>query len=213
MRHKKMTVSLREERGTRSCRSLRRGGQLPGVLYGGLDGDGKPDRRVASIVVDRKEFEALIHDGVKFVDVELDSQETPTVVKDLQWDAFDDHILHVDFERIDVSKPLVVNVPLIFKGIAKGQKVGAIVSTFVSDLAVRGLPREIPESIVVRIDEVGAGASLKVADVEVSENLELVTSQDRVIMECKIKRVAIVEEEEADAEEEGAGETAESAGK
>lgn len=201
MRYKKMVASIREERGTRSCRTLRRAGQLPGVLYGGFTGEER-NRDVQSLLVDRKELEALIHDGIKFVDVEVNGQETNTVVKELQWDAFDDHILHVDFERIDLNKPVVVNVPVNFKGIAKGQKLGGRLNKFVQDVAVRGLPRALPESLDVRIDDVGPNENLKVSDIEIGEGLEIVTPQDRMIMEVKVKRVNTKASEEDAVEEE-----------
>jgi large subunit ribosomal protein L25 len=202
MRYKKMVASLREERGTRSCRSLRHSGQLPGVIYGGQDGEGKPNREVQSIVIDRKELESTVHDGIKFVDIDLGGNEIHTVIKELQWDAFDDHILHIDLERIDLTKPVVVNVPVLFKGVAKGEKVGGRVKKFVEDLSVRGLPREIPESLTLRIDDVDANENLKVSDMEVPEGIEIVTPAERVILECKVKRVAVeVPEEEVVAAE------------
>ncbi|MDF1667240.1 MAG: 50S ribosomal protein L25 [Planctomycetota bacterium] len=202
MRYKKMVASVREERGTRACRTLRHAGQLPAVLYGGHNG-AERNREVQSLLVNRKELEALIHDGIKFVDVEVNGQETNTVVKALQWDSFDDHILHVDFERIDLNKNVVVNVPVNFKGVAKGQKLGGRLNKFVQDVAVRGLPRSLPESLDVRIDDVGPNENLKVSDIVVGEGLEIVTPHDRMIMEVKVKRVntKTAEEDEAAAEE------------
>ena len=205
MRYKKMAASLRDERGTRSCRTLRHGGKLPGVLYGGQDESG-PNRQVQSIVVDRKALEAYVHDGIKFVDIDLDGQETNAVIKDLQWDAFDDHLLHVDFVRVDLNKPVVVNVPVNFKGVAKGQKLGGRVNKFVQDVAVRGLPRSLPESLDVRIDEVDANENLKVSDIKIDEGLEIVTPQDRMIMEVKVKRTAVATDGEDGGEEAEAAE-------
>lgn len=200
MRYKKLSASVREERGTRSCRTLRHSGQLPGVLYGGHNGEER-NREVQSLVMNRKELESLVHDGIKFIDLEVDGQETNTVIKDLQWDSFDDHLLHVDFERIDLNKNVVVNVPINFKGIAKGQKLGGRLNKFLQDVAVRGLPRALPESIDVRIDDVGPNENLKVSDIEIGEGLEIVTPQDRMLMEVKVKRRHVKKGAEEEAEE------------
>ena len=71
MKHVKLSVEKRATSGTDACRALRRQGQLPAVVYGGKDSEGGPNREVTTLSVNQRDFETLIHSGVKFYDLQI----------------------------------------------------------------------------------------------------------------------------------------------
>lgn len=208
MEYRALSAELRDVQGTRECRELRRGGKLPAVVYGGKDGDGKPNRETKSIVVNRAELETMIHEGVRFVDLDLGGQVANTVIKDLQWATLDDHLLHADFMRIDLAEPVEVNVPVAYKGSAAGEKKGGRVFTRATHVKLRGLPRELPEQVVARLEPLDVDKPLRAASIDLA-GAELISRKDEIIAEIRIKRAGKKskdDEAEAEATEEGAGE-------
>lgn len=188
MRYEKLTAQIREQRGSRAVRALRREGVVPGVIYGGVDHENKPRRDVHAISLNHKTLERFIHKGIKFYDLILSHEETPTVLKDVQWDPLDDSVLHVDLERIQLDRPVEITLPVQYKGISKGEKAGGRLRKLLAVLKVRGLPRELPEFIVCRLDDLEANTSLKVGDLEMPEGVECVTQKEIPVAEVKLKK-------------------------
>lgn len=190
MKYEKIEAKTREARGSRAARGLRREGQVPGVIYGGLDSEGKPRNETVSVAMDRRAIERHVKSGVKFYDLSLDGgAEVNTVIKELQFDAFDDAILHIDFERIDLNRPVAVTVPLELRGTPEGVKVGGRMRTHNSQMKIRGLPRALPESILVTIDHVGANESLRMGQVQLPEGVECASRKEIPVVEVKLKVV------------------------
>lgn len=197
MRYEKLEAQVREERGSRAVRSLRRTGVVPGVVYGGKAEDGSPRRDSHAVSIDYKTLERFIYKGVKFYDLTLSGEETHTVLKDIQWDAIDDRILHVDLERIALNEPVVVAVPVQYKGVSKGEKAGGRLRKLLSVLHVRGLPRELPEAIVCRLDNLEANSTMKVGEIEMPEGVECVTQKEIPAAEVKLKVAKAAKAEKA----------------
>lgn len=214
MKYVNMEALPRAERGKRAVWRLRRTGRMPAVVYGGRDADGKVDHSNTPVSVDMNRFNVVIHEGVKFVDLTVEGRTMNTIVKDLQWDALDDSILHVDFERIDLNDPVSVPVSLKFKGISKGEKLGGKLVKHLVEVIISGLPRELPESLEVRVDDMVAGDQFKVADLPLPDGITCVTEPEKTVAEVKLK-LAVAEEEgeEGEAGAEGAEEGAEGAEK
>lgn len=206
MKYKQMTASVRDARGTKATRQLRREGKLPGVLYGGKTNDGGVNHEVEALTLSQKDFQTVVHGGYKFIDVEVDGKVTNTVIKDLQWDAWDDSILHFDLQRIDLNEKVTVNVPFVFKGISKGERKGGKLNKVLQEASVSGLPRELPEFVEVRVDNIDAGEGLRVSDIALPKGVEWITDGEHLVVEAKIKRAAVETTETEEGAEGGAAE-------
>jgi large subunit ribosomal protein L25 len=202
MKHVNISVEKRSANGTDQCRGLRREGRLPAVVYGGKDQEGGPNRETVSLSLDQKAFETQIHAGVKFYNLEIDETTTPTIVKELQWDALEDTIVHVDFERIDLESPVTATTMLDFKGTSKGEKVGGHLIKRLAYAKISGPPRSLPEMVTVNVEALEANDRLRLSNVPLPEGMSWTSKNDDIVAEVKLKSESDIEEEEEKKEEE-----------
>ncbi len=74
------------------------------------------------------------------------------IIKDTQKHPLKDAVRHADFYRVDMNKPIEVEIPLIFNGEANAEKNlgGTLVKNYDS-LPVRCLPGDLVEKIAINI--------------------------------------------------------------
>ena len=72
------------------------------------------------------------------------------------------------------------------------------------ELELRALPMDIPQRVEVDISGLGLGDSLKVEDLNLPENIQVLTAEDEVIVHVAAPK-AVVEEEAEDEEQAGEG--------
>ncbi len=157
-------------------RVLRREGKLPGIMY---------NKNVnKKLYVNLGEFDRVFRRaGVHHViTLELEDGETvDTVVRAVQLNKRRRRPEHVDFYVLTKGQTLDMYVTLKFVGEAKGVKLGGVLSTPVTDLEVRVLPRNIPDHIVVDVSELGIGDALHASDLTLPEGVELLTDPESVV--------------------------------
>ena len=88
-----LQVELRTNLGKHNTRRLRRAGSIPAILYGHPAGG----RCVFSSRAE--EVDAAIRHGGRLVNL-AGAMSDRAFIRDLQWDTFGLHVLHVDFSRI-----------------------------------------------------------------------------------------------------------------
>ena len=174
-----LNVTHRTEKGKQAAKRLRRRGLIPSVLYG----PGEPSLPLA---VDRKQLETVLHAGGRNVIVDLIVDDganggIKTIIKEIQHHPVYGAIIHVDFQHISLSQKVVVEVPVIAVGVARGVKDnGGILEHHLHVLDVECLPTEIPEKIEVDVMALNIGDSIHVRDL-LSLEPRIVTEQDRSI--------------------------------
>jgi len=87
-----LTVTAREQTGTRAVLKLRKEGGMPANITGG----GQPTQ---VILVNRREFDAAVRKGFRAFELELDGAKTRVLLQEVQWDSMGDDINHVEFLR------------------------------------------------------------------------------------------------------------------
>ncbi len=126
------------------------------------------------------------------------------VLKDIQFHKLNDSILHIDLLEVYDDKPVVMNVPVTLEGHAVGVKAGGKLYLSMKKVKVKGLYSDIPERIVVNVEDIKIGHSIKVSDLHF-DKYELVSSKDLVITGVRATRAAATaaatEETEEGAEE------------
>ncbi len=170
----------RVEQGTGASRRLRRAGKAIGIIYGG-------DKAPVQITMDHNDlFHAMrkeaFHASVLTIDV--DGTKETAVVRDTQWHAYKQQILHVDFQRVDATHKMHTKVPLHFVNadIAPGVKLeGGIVSHVMNEVDVECLPGNLPAFIEVDLKDLASGASIHVSGLKLPEGVKAVTHGDPVV--------------------------------
>lgn len=202
-----LTIKPRDIEGSRANRRLRREGLVPGILYG-RGGDPLP------FAVDARELRHALHASGAVVELSLDGKSTPAVLKDSQHHPVRGETTHVDFLRVDLTKPIQAVVPLELDGAEDGPGVrdGGIVDQTLREVNVEALPNEIPESVRLDVSELNIGDTLSLAAVVIPSGVKLLDDPESVAVSVLAPRLqteeteGIEEETEVVGEEQGGGE-------
>jgi large subunit ribosomal protein L25 len=175
---------------------MRRGGVVPGVVYG-------LHQEAIAIKVGEHDFETTVRamQGVGVVDLTMEGEAVPVLVKQVSRHPVTRRPLNIDFYRIDLSKPMTVEVRVILSATPKDI---AAEETFVQPLhklLVEGLPAVVPPSVHVDASRVAAHAPLLVRDVPLPEGVRSLIDETTVV--AAIQRAGVEATVEAEAEEGG----------
>ena len=211
-----LNATVRNTTGNSPARELRRGGQVPAVLYG-------PQTEPILLTVNIREFEQIIKKGnIGSIILNLVIQNgkkitKPAMIKELQSHPVSGNFIHVDFYEIDMQRKINVMIPVVTKGVCKGVELGGMLQIVRREIEVLCMPGDIPESIEIDITDMDIGDSLHVEEVPLGDNIEIpadVNFTVVTVLSPKVEEVEAEEEEEAlegeVAEAGAAGEAAES---
>jgi large subunit ribosomal protein L25 len=169
----------RSLRGKNEARRLRAAGAAPAVVYG----TGKETltvavnpREVVRILQSRTGHNTIFHLAVK------DGENTPVMIVDWQKDPVKDTLLHVDMKRIDLTRRLVVKVPVHTLGEPEGVKLqGGLHEVITREIEVECLPNEIPDELTVDVSKLVIGQAVRASDVPLPGSVRLVSPPEAVI--------------------------------
>jgi large subunit ribosomal protein L25 len=197
MEQKTLAAHSRNVFGSPDSRRQRRNGKIPAVVYG----HGEPQ----GLLIDAHEFNTKFMKVSEsmIINLEVDGKSRDVLIRDYQENTISGEITHVDFYEIERGKALRTNVALHLTGAAVGIREGGILESFVHELEVECLPKDLPESIDVEITNLEIGHSIHVRDLDAPSGVEILSSQEQVICTIAYKR-AEVEEVPEEAEEEEA---------
>ena len=119
--------------GSRSARKLRAAGRIPACLQGM---EGKPN---VDIHMDEVEFVASRRHHVHLYDLQVDGEVESAVVREVQWDALGDAIVHVEFKRVRKDVATESEVELEFYGMPKGGVLNHNVTHLTIDAGASGI--------------------------------------------------------------------------
>ena len=215
----------RTDLGKKAAKALRASQKIPCVLNGGKVvelKDGKYDGTLAEgekVVEIGRDGKAVITTDftVNFGDVRkliytpdvfvvalnLNGVEKMAVLKDIQWHPVNDSILHLDFLEVTEDKPVTVPVPVKIEGHAAGVKAGGKLFLSMKKVKVKGIYTDIPERIVVNVDNIAIGHAIKVGDLKF-DKFELANAKDLVITGVRATRAAAAAAAETEEGEENA---------
>jgi len=198
----KLEVSSRAAEGSRSARRLRRGGRVPGVLYGG---GGDP----LSFSVDARELRLALAGAGAVVDLSVDgAKATPVVLKEAQRDPVRGQTTHVDLLRVRLDRAIHAVVTLELEGVddTPGVKEGGVLEQLTRELNIEALPTAIPESIVHVLGEMQIGDTLALESIAVPDGVTLLDDVETTVATLSAPRLQSEEEIEPEGETELVGE-------
>ena len=203
MKSVKVEGQKREALGKKNSKKLRNEGLVPSVLYGAKD--------VIHLTVPFSEIRKLVYTpDVYIIELVVDGEEHRAIIQDVQWHPVEEQILHIDFLKIYEDKPVIVSIPIVLTGQAKGVKSGGRLKTNMRKLKVKALPEHLPDTIEIDITKLTIGDSIKVEEMK-RENLEFQDNKSNLIVGIISSRAAMAAMELPEEEEEGAEEGAEAA--
>ena len=171
-----------ENRAAGTTGELRRQGRLPAVVYN------KELNRTLS--VDARAFDKVLRQAgtSALVDLEVEGEVHPVLVKQVQMDKRRREAIHVDFYAVTANQEVDVNVPLEFVGTAIGvRESGGQLDVQRREVHIAILPRFIPSGVEVDVSELEIHGTLHVSDV-----VPLLPSEARVLDDLDLAIVAVV---------------------
>jgi large subunit ribosomal protein L25 len=151
-----------------------------------------------------KEMEDLIHHSASenlLVDLTVKEDGRPkrlALVKEIQHHPLTGKLLHVDFHEVAENERVVVQVPVETVGEAEGVKTdGGVLEHVLFKIKVRGLPKDLPEQIVVDVSHLKIGQAVHLGEIPAPANCELVG--DKAIPVIAVAAPRTEEEEAAEA--------------
>ncbi|EED33915.1 ribosomal protein L25, Ctc-form [gamma proteobacterium NOR5-3] len=199
-------ATVRSDLGKGASRRLRRSvDHIPAIIYGA-------GKEPTPLTIIRKDLEKSLENEAFFsqvIDVNVDGDVQPAILKDLQRHPARNDVMHADFLRVDAKVAIKVSVPLHFINEEKchGVKIeGGIIEHMLTELEVLCLPGLIPEYIEVDMENVTTADILHISDLKLPEGvvstaLELGEDHDMAVTTVSAKRGGGDEDEEADAPE------------
>ena len=155
-----LDVEDRPERGTRAAKRLRHEGYVPGVVYGGKDGD------CTSFKVNARDLRHVLA-GSALIDLKVAGKTRPVIVKDQQLHPVRDDLLHIDLLEVRLDEKIQTQVSVHLEGAeeAPGIKEGGVLEHVTHQLNIEALPTDIPEAIHVDVSGLEIAATMHLSEI------------------------------------------------
>ncbi|MEY4672332.1 MAG: hypothetical protein RL148_116 [Planctomycetota bacterium] len=181
MKVAKLKGERRTALGRNQLNHLRAQGWLPAVVYG-------ESKEPMSIAISEWELEQHIKHHHKVFQLEIDGTSQAAFLQDIAWDVLTDHPLHVDFKRVDLNKPIQVEIEATFTGHPVGAGKGGTLIKDHAKFMVNCLPTAIPEIFEVDVSKLDLDQNILAKDLVLPAGLTLAVSGDLVI--CHVAKLA-----------------------
>ena len=194
-------VEKRDSIGKNANRRLRAVGQLPAVVYG-------DQKDSVAIAIDRRKVIELLKKGggenaVFLLELAGSKSSRHAMIRDLQIDPISRRIIHIDFQRIQLSQKVKVQVAIQLIGEPEGVKTeGGVLDFITRELEVECLPTAIPQGLEIEVSDLTIGDHIEAKDIALPEGVELMEEPEKVVISVSHSRVAAeIDELEAEGEE------------
>jgi large subunit ribosomal protein L25 len=150
----------RERAGKGAARATRRGGLVPGVVYGAK-------QEATLIALDPRDvMKELTKGGWQshlYEVVVTDGPTERTIMRDVQFHPVTDRPIHVDFQRLAPGARIRIRVPVTFlhEDVSPGLKAGGVLNVVRREIEVLAEPDKVPEKFEIDLAEAKIGDGLR----------------------------------------------------
>ncbi len=181
----------------KKTRVLRRSGIVPGTLYG-------PRTEAVSLQMAAKELSAVLDKAGtnRLINVRIDGAGKPRriLAREVQRDVITQSVLHVDLYEVVMTEKITAEIPITLIGEAPAvtAKQGLLVHGL-DALQVHCLPDQLSEAIEVDLSVLKEkDQAILVKDLDVEQDIEILTSPDEVVVQVLPLREEVLEPIEAE---------------
>ena len=170
---------------------LRKNGEVPAILYGGKEQNQK-------IAISKKEIKFLIEKEnflSNVLSLKIDGKEQNVLPREVAFDTVSDEPIHIDFVRIVKGSKIILEIPVKFINNEKspGLKRGGVLNIVRRKVELKCPTENIPKELVVDLDNLDIGASIKISSIKLPENV-FPTIQGRDFVVATVAAPTIVKE-------------------
>ena len=192
-----ITADARERTGTGGARAARRAGKLPGILYGG--GNDPVPLNLDPLPITKAYRQGNFMSTL--VTVKLNGEAVMALPREVQTDPVRDHIIHVDFMRVDERTRITVDVPIRFINgeDSPGLSRGGVLNVVRHEVALSCPATAIPPSLEADLTGLDIGDAIKISAIELPEGVRpIITDRDFTVATVAAPSVLKTPEEEAE---------------
>ena len=193
-----LKATKREKTSTSSTNKLRATGFIPAILYGGKD----PNQKIS---IEKKAVRDIIKSDnflSKVLELDIEGKKERVLPRDVAYHVVSEEPIHIDFMRVVSGKKIILEIPVKFINHpnSPGLKKGGVLNIVRRKVELKCPTDGIPKELVVDLDGLDIGASVKISAVKLPENvIPTITGRDFVI--ATVAAPTIVKEPEKPAEE------------
>ena len=204
-----IAATIRETKTKGEVKSLRNKGMVPGIIYGGEE----PNQKISVSVKEVKNLLNKENILSNIISINIDGKEQKVLPRVIDFDTVTDEPIHLDFLRIVKGAKVILEIPVKFINheLSPGLKRGGVLNIVRRKVELRCPTENIPTELVVDLNNLDIGASIKISFINLPENVTP-TIQGRDFVIATVAAPTVVKEPEKPAEAEGeSGESTEAA--
>ncbi|HAA87937.1 MAG TPA: 50S ribosomal protein L25, partial [Verrucomicrobiales bacterium] len=198
-----LKAEKRDDMGSAAVGRLRRGGKIPGVVYGSTQDS-------YAVQIEANTIKEILRNSASqqiLVNLQIEGAKEANklaLIQDIQQHSISGEILHIDFNAVKEDSEIHARVPIELTGEPVGIKQGGILDTLLHDIEVHCLPKDLPATLQFDVSGLDIGDSLSIASAEFPEGVSASLEGEVLIAIVNETRAAM---SEGDGEaEEGEGE-------
>jgi large subunit ribosomal protein L25 len=173
MKTYQLSGTIRQEVGKKATHAVRNSKNIPCVLYGGKE-------NIHFQVIEGDVRKLIYTPDIFLIELTINGIKHQAVMKELQFHPVTDKPLHIDFYEVSSEKPIEMAVPVRLEGLAEGVKAGGKLQQNLRTLKVKGFVQHIPERLIINVDNLGLGKTIKVEELSFP-NLTLTTPKTAIV--------------------------------
>ena len=196
-----LNVTTRNNKSKGDLSSIRNGGNVPAIIYGGKEENKKisVSKKLLKTAIDRENFLSNI------ITLSLDGKNQNVLPREVIYDVITDEPIHVDFLRVVPGIKIRIEVPVEFINHEKspGLKRGGVLNIVRRKVELKCPSEKIPEKLTINLDGVDIGESFKISSVKLEDDV-VPTIQGRDFVIATLAAPTVMKEPEKPAEAETA---------
>ena len=194
-----LEANTRNTKSKGDIRSLRLGGNIPGIIYGGTEENQKVTilKKTLKSLVEKESFLSNV------ITLNLDGKPQNVLPREITYNVVSDEPIHIDFLRVVPGVKIRIEVPVQFINHEKspGLKRGGVLNIVRRQIELKCPSEKIPEAIIIDLDGIDIGESFKISSVKLEEGVTpTIIGRDFVIATLAAPTVMKEPEKPAEAE-------------
>lgn len=175
-----LNANIREQAGNKQGRKLRREAMIPAVLYskGGQSKLLKLDYTEINSAIEKYGNRVVLQ-------LKVENDEFPAIIKEVQRNPVNHMIIHIDFQPVSLHEVIHAQVPIIILNGDRAEKNGFLINRQLGQVDLEGEVENIPRSITIDAAKLKIGDVLRVADLEISKELSILSDTAGIVLAVK----------------------------
>ncbi len=168
-----LNAKVRTASGKTAAKRLRQVGSIPAVMYN--------DKGESTMLeINEVEFNKIWRTITPSTSINLvvDGKENLALIKDTEYNIRTDKVLHADFFVPAADEKLVMKIKVHYTGTPAGVLKGGFKKERNNEIKVKAAIADLPETIVADISKINVSEALRVKDLVLDKNVEVLTDKE-----------------------------------